>query len=174
MDEFFSPVKGTTLFIGSYYSASLCSKYKKTRPMDVVINVCCDDHDRFLKQEFKEEEIDYFYLPIDDCEDQELIQSCVKPVFDIIEKYPGKNILIHCYMGISRSVSCVIYYLIMKLGLNYEDALALVRKTRKVADPNDGFAEALIQLSKSEQEVSESTTLATQMSKSGQRSSTSL
>ena len=41
-------------------------------------------------------------------------------------KTKGNNILIHCHMGISRSASIVIAYLMIKRGLRLKEALIVV------------------------------------------------
>ncbi len=57
----------------------------------------------------------------------------------------GKRVLVHCYAGVSRSASAVIYYLMRVRGLRYDDALAIVRAARVQAFPNPGFTVALHQ-----------------------------
>lgn len=52
---------------------------------------------------------------------------------------PMTPILVHCYAGISRSVSVVISYLIQSQNMDFGSALMLIRKTRPIANPNDGF-----------------------------------
>ncbi|KAB8280029.1 protein-tyrosine phosphatase-like protein [Yarrowia lipolytica] len=54
---------------------------------------------------------------------------------------PG--VLVHCMAGISRSSTIVIAYLMKKLGLTAEQGLALVKKGRKIANPNPSFVEQL-------------------------------
>lgn len=49
------------------------------------------------------------------------------------------KILIHCVWGQSRSVSCLIYYIMVKWKLKYNEALKIVRSRRFVAQPNEGF-----------------------------------
>lgn len=51
----------------------------------------------------------------------------------------GKRVLVHCFMGISRSVTAVIWYLMRYQGLNWDQALALVHRTRPIARPNIRF-----------------------------------
>jgi predicted protein tyrosine phosphatase len=48
-------------------------------------------------------------------------------------------ILVHCYAGISRSVTVVVAYLMTYLCMSASEALLLVQSRRKGASPNDGF-----------------------------------
>src|SRR5437868_5101018 len=73
--------------------------------IDVVINVCEDDHMTSTKNYWEKEGIAYYHFPIEDDEDQELINSACLPIHEIIRKSENQNILIHCQAGISRSVS---------------------------------------------------------------------
>ncbi|CAH0747776.1 unnamed protein product [Diatraea saccharalis] len=54
-----------------------------------------------------------------------------------------KNILVHCYFGVSRSAAVVIAYMMEKHGMNYEDTLALVKQKRRFVCPNAGFVAQL-------------------------------
>lgn len=42
-------------------------------------------------------------------------------------------------MGVSRSVSVIVAYLMMKFKIGYDAAIDIVRKNRKMAFPNTGF-----------------------------------
>lgn len=55
---------------------------------------------------------------------------------------PNK-VLIHCQMGISRSVALLIAYLISKRSMTFEQALACVKRVRPIANPNVGFVAQL-------------------------------
>lgn len=48
--------------------------------------------------------------------------------------------LVNCVQGVSRSVSLIISYLILKNGIDYETALEIVSKKREIASPNLGFS----------------------------------
>jgi len=54
------------------------------------------------------------------------------------------RILIHCEMGISRSVSVATAYLMVVTGLDSDSILTGIRAKRHWANPNDGFRKILI------------------------------
>ena len=52
----------------------------------------------------------------------------------------------HCTMGVSRSTSSVICYLMMKFKITFDQAISIVRMGRQMAFPNCGFATQLREL----------------------------
>ena len=57
---------------------------------------------------------------------------------------PDARILVHCLMGISRSVTIVIAYLMSSEGLTLFEAYSHVKKVRPYVTPNPGFFNALV------------------------------
>jgi protein-tyrosine phosphatase len=55
---------------------------------------------------------------------------------------PAK-VLVHCHEGVSRSVSVVIAYLMMKYRWHPDQALEYIRTKREIANPNFGFKRQL-------------------------------
>jgi len=55
----------------------------------------------------------------------------------------GKNILVHCIQGISRSVSIVLAYLMYK-GRTLKESYDFVREKRSVSRPNPSFVKELL------------------------------
>ncbi|KAI3814830.1 hypothetical protein L1987_14476 [Smallanthus sonchifolius] len=49
------------------------------------------------------------------------------------------GVLVHCFVGRSRSVTIVVAYLMKKHGMRSSEALNLVKSKRSVAAPNSGF-----------------------------------
>ena len=56
------------------------------------------------------------------------------------------NILVHCQVGMSRSVTAIISYMIAVLGFTVEESLKIIREKRPWACPNDGFMDQLLEL----------------------------
>lgn len=65
------------------------------------------------------------------------------------------RVLVHCLLGISRSSTIVIAYLMLKRDLTLVDAIRVLRKQREIA-PNDGFLRQLIELEAQQQRVKQS------------------
>lgn len=73
------------------------------------------------------------------------IELFFESVFDIIEanRHNNKRVLIHCFMGISRSASFVIYYLMRTRNWDFHESFEYVENIRPCIDPNPGFIEKL-------------------------------
>jgi len=56
---------------------------------------------------------------------------------------PKNRVLVHCFMGISRSTTVVIAYLIATTKMTPREALAAVGKKRAIVRPNRGFMSQL-------------------------------
>ena len=53
----------------------------------------------------------------------------------------GGTILVHCYMGVSRSAATVCAFLMQKCGVGPQKALEMVREGRAMCGPSDEFME---------------------------------
>lgn len=85
---------------------------------------------------------------------QDQLDSDISEHFDnaikfLVEaKNKNSNVLVHCQLGKSRSVSIVIAYLIKVNRMTYEEAYKFVKEKRKVAFPNLGFVRQLREFNK--------------------------
>ncbi|XP_010486100.1 PREDICTED: dual specificity protein phosphatase 1B isoform X2 [Camelina sativa] len=61
----------------------------------------------------------------------------------------GGGVLVHCFMGMSRSVTIVVAYLMKKYGMSFSKAMELVKSRRPQALPNSGFISQLQKFEKS-------------------------
>ncbi|EOY05545.1 Dual specificity protein phosphatase 1 isoform 1 [Theobroma cacao] len=92
----------------------------------------------------------YKIIPVLDKEDTNLSQY-FDECFDFIDeaKRQGGGVLVHCFVGKSRSVTIVVSYLMKKHGMSLSQALEHVKSKRPLAAPNSGFIQQLQELEKS-------------------------
>jgi len=90
------------------------------------------------------ESFSYLKLSFDDAPDEKLFPR-VKKGHDFIRKaMNGKGkVLVHCYAGISRSVSTACFHLMHEYGISFDEALRVIKKSRRIANPNSGFKKQL-------------------------------
>ncbi|CAN0413580.1 unnamed protein product, partial [Discosporangium mesarthrocarpum] len=62
------------------------------------------------------------------------------------------RVLIHCVQGVSRSCTLAIAWLMLTLGLDYEEGYNRVRKRRPICNPNSGFICCLLEWQKRRQQ----------------------
>lgn len=74
---------------------------------------------------------------INECND--FIKNCHKD---------GLNVYVHCAMGISRSISFVIAFLMETMNMKFDDAFKFVKQRRPQAEPNFGFHYQLLSYEK--------------------------
>lgn len=129
------------LYLGSAFNAASYTTLKNNN-IKIIINVS-KELSKYYKNEFE-----YVQYPIYDNNKDKILEHLDNAYQFILErqqelhnfdkskisvndndKWKG-NILIHCYMGASRSASIVIYYLIKKQKLNFDDALDYIKNKR--------------------------------------------
>jgi protein-tyrosine phosphatase len=83
----------------------------------------------------------YKHLYIRDEIDED-ITAYFEECFQFMDKcrLEGKNVLVHCIMGASRSASMVIYYLMRGEKMTLKDAFHMTKGKRPVVRPNPRFA----------------------------------
>ena len=84
-------------------------------------------------------DFEYKVMSTNDNKEQNLL-SIFKETSTFIEQGAAAGgVCVNCYAGVSRSVTVVMAFLIDHRGMSTDDALALIRKTRREAKPNEGF-----------------------------------
>ncbi|KAK5138339.1 hypothetical protein LTR08_003400 [Meristemomyces frigidus] len=79
-------------------------------------------------------------VEVDDMDDENLIEhfpACTKFIQDGLDG--GGGVLVHCAMGKSRSATAVCAYLMRRYGVTPDQALAQIRESRPLCEPNEGF-----------------------------------
>ncbi|KAG5474916.1 hypothetical protein CUR178_04366 [Leishmania enriettii] len=126
------------LFLGSlrtaqtvtvYHDLDICYVLTVGRDLEVVI-------EPWMRQ---------LVLPVDDFPGQTML-PVFEDAFGFIDEARAhkKGVLIHCFAGLSRSVTIAVAYLMHLKGITRDEALAMVRLVRPAARPNDGFLRELI------------------------------
>ena len=124
------------IYLGSAYNAASYYTLKDLN-IKVIINVT-KEISLYYPNEFIYESYDLY-----DNNLESIYQHLEKAYQDIkrYQKTTNGNILIHCYMGASRSASVVLYYLMKEMkhkdGTNYshDDAIKFLKKKRPVINP---------------------------------------
>jgi protein-tyrosine phosphatase len=140
---YLNPKNGCEVYPGLYLgNAAFASDADLLTGLGIthIVN-CAKEVPDYFKGDFN---FEYLHLMLDDIPNEnitrffELSRKFIKESLD-----NRKIVLVHCWAGISRSVTVVIYYLVKTLGISVKDALEMVRKCRPVANPNPGFIKQL-------------------------------
>jgi hypothetical protein len=105
-----------------------------------IVN-CAKEVPDYFKGDFN---FQYLHLMLDDVPDENITR-----IFKVSAQFIGQAldnggvVLVHCWAGVSRSVTVVIYYLVTTLGISVKEALEGIRKRRPIANPNRGFIQQL-------------------------------
>lgn len=123
------------IYLGSAHNAG---NYKLLKDMkiDIIINIT-KEISNYYPSEFIYKKYDVNDNDVDD------ISGYLDDIYNFMKANKNKNILVHCYMGASRSVTAVVYYLVKEKGMTVEKALEYVRGVRVSINPNERFIEAV-------------------------------
>lgn len=99
-----------------------------------------------LPQYFDDEDYDYRQLSVRDTRDAFLMNH-YEEAFTFFEECEAKDkkVLVHCYMGSSRSASTIIYYMIRKYNYSFDDAFQYLKERRPHVNLNTNFESELRQ-----------------------------
>ena len=77
--------------------------------------------------------------------DEEYIEDYFEIVANFIHenRIRGKNVLLHCHRGKSRSIAYGIYYLMRSEHMNSNEALHYIKTQRQIANPRKEFIQKL-------------------------------
>lgn len=93
---------------------------------------------RELSCYFEDQDMDYLKISVLDDG-----ASSIRPYFDeflaFIDKHRGEKVLVHCYMGSSRSATLVLLYLVKYQGMTVDDGLQYLKDKRPFVNINERF-----------------------------------
>lgn len=118
------------IYLGSSYNAS---NYDLIQNLDIyrIVNVS-DDVPNFFESDIN---LEYYYHNIKDNGIDIFDKNELDLIFDFIKKNDN-NVLVHCVVGRSRSVTIVIYYLIKEHGMDVDTAINFIKSKRSVINPS--------------------------------------
>lgn len=124
------------IYLGNAYNASnyLTLKYYN---INHILNISTELANVFPDM------YNYLKIPVKD-DNQNHIYEYIPEIIEFLDKInigPENAVLIHCYMGSSRSASVVLLYLIHKYRFSYEHALQLIKNKRPIVNINKNFLE---------------------------------
>ena len=132
------------LYLGSAFNAASYYDLKENN-IKVILNVT-KEISKYYPDDFV-----YFNYNIYD-NNEESIGDYLEKAYQDIKKYqaeyPG-NILVHCYMGASRSATIILYYLMKEmknddgLPVTHKEALDYLKSKRPVVNPTHRFTKDL-------------------------------
>ena len=133
-EEDYNEIVNDFLYISGYKTASTASDLQNMKITNIIN--CSGD----LCENLSFSGINYLTLNIRDNVSENiecLFFKCINYINEAKEK--KGRVLIHCYKGVSRSVSILISYLIYLYKWTYDEAFDFVQSKRSIANPNIGF-----------------------------------
>uniref|UniRef100_A0A672MN50 protein-serine/threonine phosphatase n=1 Tax=Sinocyclocheilus grahami TaxID=75366 RepID=A0A672MN50_SINGR len=125
------------LYLGSEWNAANFEELQKNN-VGYILNVT-KEIDNFFPESFT-----YMNIRVYDVEATDLLSYWKNTYMFISEaRKSGQATLVHCKMGVSRSASTVIAYLMKQQGWTLDQALNHVRERRSIVQPNEGFLKQL-------------------------------
>lgn len=125
------------LFLGSEWNAANFEELHKNN-VGYILNVT-KEIDNFFPECFT-----YMNIRVYDVEATDLLSHWNNTYMFISEaRKSGQAVLVHCKMGVSRSASTVIAFLMKQQGWTLDEALNHVRERRPIVQPNEGFLKQL-------------------------------
>lgn len=113
------------LFLGSSYNAALLPGLR-SRNIKYVINVTNEISNYYPSN------IEYYNISISDNGHDSIIDH-LEESYEIINNFLNKDdgaILVHCYMGASRSASIITYYIAKKTGRTIDEVISFLQSQR--------------------------------------------
>lgn len=132
-DICFCPINRVTknIYIGDHNAASNLNILINNK-ITHIIN-CAKEVENYFKSE-----INYTNLNFHDSNEPVLkgAQVAYDKIDFILKENPKARILVHCHMGISRSSSVILYYLMKKYGYDYDKSFRALKNLRPMVQPN--------------------------------------
>lgn len=128
------------LYVTSVWGASNIDTIKD-EGITLVLNVSEDDSPSKLKATYARNGISFDHMCMYDIESQDIVEVGKKSLIQS-DRTPGST-LIHCQMGVSRSIAIACYIMMSRSQDTLENIINEIKHVRSIASPNDGFVRQL-------------------------------
>ena len=136
-----SEILDDQLFLGDYAQVKVDTRFFIWKKFTHIINVASEiKYSPQLTQLLADNNIEVSYFPMYDTEDyniEKVLQDLMSYMHIILSN--GGRLYIHCAMGISRSATIVIAYLMTHKNMSFDEAYAYVKERRSWIRPNNRF-----------------------------------
>lgn len=143
-----SAILPNLLYLGGIRDAS-DTDWLRRRGIKCVLSVANYIDEPAFRQAVADANASHHIFEIADVSTQEL-SALFPELSDLIDRSltstPPEPVLVHCMMGVSRSATVVLAYLMEKHRMNLDEATRLVLAQRNNIFPNDGFIRQLFDL----------------------------
>ena len=125
------------LYLGSLNDSNN-EEFITNNKIKTIINVT------YNHENIKYNNIKYYKIETLDNVNQPILYVVNRVINIINENKKNDNILVHCYVGKSRSATCVIAYLMKEYNMTLEKAFIYTKERRNMINPNHGFINQLM------------------------------
>jgi len=120
-------------------SSALNPSNLRKKKINLIVNVT-KEIEPYSSPETENGNISVVKIPVFDVPDTNLAKF-MKPISRLvyINKLAGGNAVIHCVLGVSRSVTLTAAYIIFYYAIPLQRVLTLIQAKRPIINPNGGF-----------------------------------
>lgn len=128
------------LYLGNLTAATNVDWLKETR----ITNILTLDSCPLPRKIRLLPDITFKYIQVTDLPREDLL-TYFEETYQFVKhaQEDGRNTLVHCYFGVSRSAAVVIAFIMKKYSLNFEEAFEVTKSKRRFVAPNPGFVAQL-------------------------------
>lgn len=127
------------IYLGNAYTASNYNELKE-KNIGLIINITKEIPNYY------EKDFEYYNICVEDINESSIIDH-IEPVLQKISEYnknsSDKNILVHCFMGSSRSATIVSSYILKNTDREFKETLKYLTEKRSVVNINSTFVREL-------------------------------
>jgi len=133
------------IWVGSY--GEVCNDQFLDERKITHILCCAEEFALRAGFPYSKDRIGYKISLVDDVADEKTMENFLEGASKLNEWVSNKkNVFVHCFAGMSRSVSVVITYFMIYKGWSYEVAFNHLKHCRRQTNPHPGYIPILKQI----------------------------